>query len=440
MKTCDHCGTPAKRRYAVRITKRGHTKVAMVGSSCAKRFPRANQSDLIRSLSHDQAMGNEPVEITSFHANSKWFSKPDDPEFMIRIDNGKWVRLSRENASAVRASWDPSRSKVIRRFVYDNHGMYIESSGLTIGGLLASGSRPFEGIDATVVWEEVNKLGDVMAEKVGDQRGSNKGGTYRGVDGVDRYVKEYTDPAQASCEHLANKIYADLGMPALNSNVYVDPRTGKPSVYASEILKDVQPLQASGLTKDKAQKFMRGFGADVLVGNWDAVGMSLDNVVVDKAGNVLRVDNGGSFLMRAKAGRKADALLNQISEVDVFLSDKNPSYKQVANAAGIYEPAALKDMLKQQVASITALREKHQGWAGYVNANAPGLNAADKAKIIDMLEARTSLLQLKRDELNRPLPAPMTSYPRPRKDNAELDSSDRRGAIVYKPTKVARLP
>ena len=47
-KTCDHCGTPAKRRYAVRNTKRGHTKVAMVGSSCAKRFPRANQSDLIR--------------------------------------------------------------------------------------------------------------------------------------------------------------------------------------------------------------------------------------------------------------------------------------------------------------------------------------------------------------------------------------------------------
>ena len=54
MKTCDHCGTPAKRRYAVRITKRGHTKVAMVGSSCAKHFPRANQSDLIRSLGYDQ--------------------------------------------------------------------------------------------------------------------------------------------------------------------------------------------------------------------------------------------------------------------------------------------------------------------------------------------------------------------------------------------------
>jgi len=62
-KTCDHCGTQAKRRYAVRITKRGHTKVAMVGSSCAKHFPRANQSDLIRSL------GNKTEEKTFFHGS-----------------------------------------------------------------------------------------------------------------------------------------------------------------------------------------------------------------------------------------------------------------------------------------------------------------------------------------------------------------------------------
>jgi len=68
-KTCDHCGTPAKRRYAVRVTKRGHTKVAMVGSSCAKRFPRANQSDLILSIRRDRATGNEPMEITTFHAD-----------------------------------------------------------------------------------------------------------------------------------------------------------------------------------------------------------------------------------------------------------------------------------------------------------------------------------------------------------------------------------
>lgn len=45
-KTCDHCGTTCVRRYAV---KRDGA-VVMVGSSCAKRFPRAKASDLIRSL------------------------------------------------------------------------------------------------------------------------------------------------------------------------------------------------------------------------------------------------------------------------------------------------------------------------------------------------------------------------------------------------------
>jgi len=47
-KICDHCGTPAKRRYAVRLDRAG--TIGMVGSSCAKHFPRARIRDLTRSL------------------------------------------------------------------------------------------------------------------------------------------------------------------------------------------------------------------------------------------------------------------------------------------------------------------------------------------------------------------------------------------------------
>jgi len=49
-KTCDLCGTPARHRYAVRVTSGKRSRVAMVGSSCARKFPRARTSDLIRSL------------------------------------------------------------------------------------------------------------------------------------------------------------------------------------------------------------------------------------------------------------------------------------------------------------------------------------------------------------------------------------------------------
>jgi hypothetical protein len=66
-KICDHCGTPASKRYAVRITKSGRSRVAMVGSSCAKRVPRARISDLIRATARDTATSGavvtEPTEI-----------------------------------------------------------------------------------------------------------------------------------------------------------------------------------------------------------------------------------------------------------------------------------------------------------------------------------------------------------------------------------------
>jgi hypothetical protein len=44
--TCDHCGADCTRRVPVRIDG----AVAMVGSSCAKSFPRARAADLIHSL------------------------------------------------------------------------------------------------------------------------------------------------------------------------------------------------------------------------------------------------------------------------------------------------------------------------------------------------------------------------------------------------------
>jgi hypothetical protein len=49
MQTCDHCGTTCTRRYAVKR----NGAVAMVGAHCAKRFPQARPSDLIRSLASD---------------------------------------------------------------------------------------------------------------------------------------------------------------------------------------------------------------------------------------------------------------------------------------------------------------------------------------------------------------------------------------------------
>jgi hypothetical protein len=48
-----------------------------------------------------------------------------------------------------------------------------------------------------------------------------------------------------------------------------------------------------------------GFVTDVLLGNWDVVGLDEDNILVDAEGNAWRIDNGGSLRYRAQ-GRKKD--------------------------------------------------------------------------------------------------------------------------------------
>jgi len=101
-KTCDLCGTPAARRYPVRI---GGT-VAMVGSSCVKHFHRANRSDLIRSLypSDSKAMDNttdasdandeNAIKVKGVLLAKKWTN--EDPK-------GWWMS---EKLDGVRAIWN----------------------------------------------------------------------------------------------------------------------------------------------------------------------------------------------------------------------------------------------------------------------------------------------------------------------------------------------
>ena len=261
---------------------------------------------------------------------------------------------------------------------------------------------------------------NILGEKIGNAQGSNDGGFYKGKDGVERYVKFYTDPAQAHCEHLANSIYRDLGIGAATSATF--QKDGH-TAYASEIIKDAKTLKQAGLTTDRAKQAMKGFVADVLTGNWDVVGTGMDNMVVLKNGQLVRIDNGGTFLMRAKAGRKPDGALNAITEWEKFFdSGVNPYYSQVAKAAGWTSPDDAHKEVIDQIKAILSLRDQHGGWASYVNRLAADMPAADKQKVVAMLESRTNRLELKKIELEKPKPpkpkmgAPFeapTSVPKP---------------------------
>lgn len=250
----------------------------------------------------------------------------------------------------------------------------------------------------------------ILGTKIGSAQGSNEGGFYAGKDGVKRYVKFYKDKAQAPGEHLANMLYKALGHAAPESVVF--EHEGK-TCFASEIVEGVETLGKKGLTKDRAKLAMEGFVVDVLTANWDAAGLSLDNMVVAPDGRLIRIDNGGSFLMRASSGRKADAALNTIADWDKLLDPSvNASYAKLFKAAGYDDVRDMKKHVLSQIAGISDLRDQHGGWAGFVEKHAPMLPAADKKKIVGMLDARTNLLEAKAVELKKPAPPPPKKLPK----------------------------
>jgi hypothetical protein len=246
---------------------------------------------------------------------------------------------------------------------------------------------------------------DVLAKKVAEATGSNPGGVYVGSDGVKRYVKFYEDSAQAAGEHLANSIYRDLGLAGPESVLFV--HEGK-LAYASEILPEVKTL-GSKLTPELAKKALDGFAADVLMANWDAAGLVLDNMLVDAKGRIIRIDNGAAFLTRAQGARKPLELLGRVTEWDTFFSvAKNPGYARLAAEAGITGPAGLAASIKRGVTKIEKLRDASGGWRAYVQARAQGLSIADREQIIGMLEARTTFLRRKVAELESAAVRPRT--------------------------------
>ncbi len=240
----------------------------------------------------------------------------------------------------------------------------------------------------------------ILAEKLSDAKGSNPGGLYRGSDGVVRYVKFYEDPTQALGEHLANRIYRAVGVNAPDSLVF--EFNGR-LAYAS-VVEQGQTLQALGITAERASQVLDGFVGDVLVGNWDAVGTGLDNVLFTVDGRILRIDNGGSLLFRAKAGRKPANVLEQITEWDVFASGQNPYYRGIFDAAGVAHGNALGKRAIAAIDRVTDLVEASglavdTFWARFIDDAVPAMASADRSAIGRMLAKRTTLLREKRAEI-----------------------------------------
>lgn len=128
-----------------------------------------------------------------------------------------------------------------------------------------------------------------------------------------KVMKQSTGEKHLREEYTANKLYSLLGVSV--PKVQLAKKRGN-LVQVADYVKGIPLNDLSGEERDKAEKqLLSGFVADALLGNWDVLGMSNDNIIWDGK-KAWRIDNGGSLRYRAQGEPKGDSFGNEVIEID----------------------------------------------------------------------------------------------------------------------------
>lgn len=138
-------------------------------------------------------------------------------------------------------------------------------------------------------------------------------------------------------EHLANLIYSKLGV-NVSPNQAMFEKDGN-SYLVSDFIEGAKPL-GTATQKGKSinssvdfdlgvgAELAHGFGADVLLGNWDVVGNSHQNIVVSGDGHAYRIDQGGAIAFGGWGAEKLSKMSDNPIAVDyqnLASSSTNPN-------------------------------------------------------------------------------------------------------------------
>jgi SPP1 gp7 family putative phage head morphogenesis protein len=211
-------------------------------------------------------------------------------------------------------------------------------------------------------------------KKVGEQKGSNPGGTYEADDGVQWYVKFPEDKSRAYNEVLAGKLYEKAGIDVPEMMIVrQNGKIGLASRIIDGLEKNAEALKAGNITG-----VHEGFGMDAWLANWDVIGLGFDNMLI-KGGRAIRVDTGGALLFRAQGAEKGAAFGKAVTEIKSLRSAAQNS--QAAQVFG-----SLTDgQVKASVARVISLDDDLI--RSVVNEFGPG-DLAQKNALADLLLAR----------------------------------------------------
>ena len=218
--------------------------------------------------------------------------------------------------------------------------------------------------------------------------GSNPGGVYTDSEGNRRYIKfSQTDSQQLALENFTNKLYNDLGIPAIKTYLILgeNPLTGRRELGLASDFIGLKPFPHRP-SQNLVDQYVRGVVVDMFTVNWDA---GPHNLAVTQDGTLLRMDQGGALLFRAQGAPKKPSHLMPPSETRTFFEGFSLPSK-ILYPAGYKQYEDLSDVANDKIDEILALRAKYGGWAGYVQEKGEYIHPIYAAQLVKLLEDRTA--------------------------------------------------
>lgn len=166
-------------------------------------------------------------------------------------------------------------------------------------------------------------------KKVGAKPGgSSAGAMYEDQHGQKWLVKSYGDDNMAKSEVLASHLLKAAGAPAAEMKLVDLEGAHKGGLgVASKMLSGHESFDVSNAAHLKAAQ--GDFAAHAWLANWDAVGLSHDNLVMH-GGKAVNIDPGGALDYKAMGGKKGKLFGTEVGELDSMRdASVNPSAKKV---------------------------------------------------------------------------------------------------------------